>query len=336
MHKITHFIGIDVSKLTLDFALFVDGKVIAHWQIENTNKAIKKLLRMLVKQYGITTSNTLFILEYTGVYNEYVVTTLSLKGYFMCLESGVQVKRSLGLTRGKNDKVDSKRLAEYGFYHKQKLKFFTPNTKAIKQLAALISYRDRLLKTKKQHQTASKEQTKFLGKDIMGFVTKDTKALIKHIKSLIKNVEQKIKQIIDSDPELKRLYTLVVSVKGVGLVTAIRIIVATNGFTKITEAKKFACYSGVVPFEHSSGTSIRGKDRVSNMANKKIKRDLNMCARSAVQYDPELKEYYNRKVAEGKNKMSVLNAVRNKLVHRVFACVRDNRQFTPKYQNKAA
>ena len=336
MHKITHFIGIDVSKLTLDFTLFIDGQIIAHWQIENNKKEIKKLLRLLVKMHGINMLNSLFIMEYTGVYNEYAVTALSLEGYKMCLESGVQVKRSLGLTRGKNDKVDSMRLAEYGFYHRQKLKFFDPNRKTIKQLAALISHRDRLLKTKKQHQTATKEQAKFLGKEIMAFVSEEAKMLITFVKGSIKKVEKKIKQTIASDPELKKIYALVLSVKGIGMVTAVRILVATNGFTKITEPKKFACFSGVVPFEHSSGSSVRGKNRLSNMANKKIKRDLNMCARSAVQHAPQLNAYYNRKVAEGKNKMSVLNAVRNKLVHRVFACVRDNREFTSNYQYKAA
>jgi transposase len=82
-----------------------------------------------------------------------------------------------------------------------------------------------------------------------------------------------------------------------------------------------------VPFEHTSGKSVRSKPKVHYMANKKLKKQLHMCAMSAINFDPEIKEYYNRKVAEGKNKMLVINNVRNKLVHRVCACVRDNRTF---------
>lgn len=89
--------------------------------------------------------------------------------------------------------------------------------------------------------------------------------------------------------------------------------------------RKFACYSGIAPFEYRSGISIRGRTRVNPMANKKMKRYLHKASLTGIKLDEELKKYYERKVAEGKNKMSVLNAVRNKLLARVFAVV--NRGF---------
>ena len=115
-------------------------------------------------------------------------------------------------------------------------------------------------------------------------------------------------QIIKDDPELKALYRLTTSVVGVGKVTAIQLLVATDGFTKFDTAKKLASYCGVVPFENSSG-KFKGRARVSKMANKTLKTALHMCALSAMKVEGEMKEYYLRKVTEGKNKMSVINAL---------------------------
>ncbi len=99
------------------------------------------------------------------------------------------------------------------------------------------------------------------------------------------------------------------------------------------EVKKFACYAGVAPFEHTSGSSIRGKTRVSKMANMTIEKAIDLAAMSAIQCSQELKAYYHRKVAEGKNKMSVINAVRNKLISRLFACVNSRRMYKKDYQH---
>jgi transposase len=95
----------------------------------------------------------------------------------------------------------------------------------------------------------------------------------------------------------------------------------TDNFQKFSSSRQFSCYTGVVPLEHSSRTSIRGKSRVSHYANKKAKQLLNLAASVAIQHK-ELKQYYQRRVAEGKSKMSTLNIVRNKLVDRMFAVVK--------------
>ena len=88
----------------------------------------------------------------------------------------------------------------------------------------------------------------------------------------------------------------------------------------------------MVPFEHSSGKSVRGKSRVSHFAHKDLKTLLHMCAVGCISRKGELRDYYERKLAQGKNKMSVLNAIRNKIVHRIFAVVRDNTMYQKNYQ----
>src|SRR5699024_1377439 len=134
--------------------------------------------------------------------------------------------------------------------------------------------------------------------------------------------EKAIQGIIESNREINDLYDLVTSVTGVGKVTTWYLLAFTTGFTKFDTWRQFASYSGIAPFQKSSGTSIRGKTKVSNLANKKIKSLLELCAKNAIQHSPEMRKYYHRRVESGKNKMSTINIIRNKLVARIFAVVK--------------
>jgi len=113
----------------------------------------------------------------------------------------------------------------------------------------------------------------------------------------------------------------------VGKVVSWMMLAKTEGFTLINNPRKMACYCGVVPFDHQSGTSIRQKPRVSLYADKGIKSVLHLAAMSAIRLDNDLRTYYRRKVEEGKNKMSVLNAIRNKIIHRVFAVIKTQNRY---------
>ena len=134
-----------------------------------------------------------------------------------------------------------------------------------------------------------------------------------------------IDELIQSNITIKTIVERVSSIKGIGKQTAINLYVYTKGFTEFDNGKQLACYCGVVPFTKSSGTSVRYKSGVSPFANRKLKKLLHLCAMAAIRWNVDMKLYYERKVGEGKNKMSVINAVRNKLVLRIFAVVRDER-----------
>ncbi len=137
----------------------------------------------------------------------------------------------------------------------------------------------------------------------------------------ITTVEQEMNQLIEEDPELLNLYQLITSVKGIGGVTARFLIGYTVGFTTFESWRKFASYCGLAPFPFRSGTSIRGRTKVSYLANKEGKSLLSMCAASAIQSNPEMKAYFKRRIDQVKNKMSTLNIIRNKLLARAFAVV---------------
>ncbi len=103
---------------------------------------------------------------------------------------------------------------------------------------------------------------------------------------------------------------------------ATTIIITTNNFKKFDNWRKFASYSGIAPFSYQSGTSIKGRTKVSHLANKKVKALIHLCAISAIQHNPEMKKYYLKRIKTGKSKMSTINIIRNKLIARVFAVIK--------------
>jgi len=145
----------------------------------------------------------------------------------------------------------------------------------------------------------------------------------------IKIVEDTVRKIIKNNQNLNEIYEYAISVKSIGFVAACQLIVYTNGFTKFNSSKQIASYCGIAPFEFTSGTSIRGRTRVHHMANKELKTTLHMCAISSLAHNEEMKIYCKRKVKEGKNKMLILNAIRNKLLSRVFSCVKNKKMYAP-------
>jgi transposase len=334
--QIKHFIGIDVSKDTLDFSVVVDGKNLQHYCIKNSTREIKSTVNKIMKAFGATVDDTVFCMEHTGIYNLPLVKWLQSNQGKMWLESGVHIRKTLGLVRGKNDKVDSARIAMYAYINRHQIKFWNAPRKLIERIAALLSQRSRLNKAKKQLNTANQEQRLFLDTDIMRSLNKYTQKTVVVINKQIEAIENEILGLIKEDEKLNRMYQIITSVNGIGFVTASYILVTTNEFININNPKKYACYSGVVPFEHSSGSSVRGKTRVSHMANKNIKTLLHLAALSTIQMQGDLQEYYTRKVAEGKNKMSILNAIRNKLILRIFACIKQNREYEKNYSYKFA
>ncbi len=330
------FIGIDVSKNELDFSVQQGKCFLFHKEIINEPEAIKMLLKELSKLCGFSLSKAVFCMEHTGIYSNHLLSCLYQNRANICLESATQIKRSLGNLRGKNDKVDSMRIAAYAYKNREELRLWSPRREQVQQLAHLSSTRSRLIKAKKMLKTPLREYGSFVKKKASKQNTAVCNKALNGIEASLENVEKLIMSIINTDPELKRLFTLVTSVVGIGRVTAVQLLVTTNEFKDINNGKSYACYAGLVPYLEESGV-FKGKGRISHMANKKVKTLLHMAALVAIQHNEELKLYYERKVnIEKKNKMSVINAVRNKLVQRIFSCVNQNRKYEKNYLKSVA
>jgi transposase len=329
-----YMIGIDVSKEKVDLCLTCGGKVLKEWVVENSMTSITRALKELSKEHGISLEEVLLCAEYTGQYTYPLCCVCEDKGIDLWLENPAQIKLRSGVQRGKNDKLDARKIAAYAARFEDKARLFSLPEKVIASLKQLIAERDMYVMDKAKYQGQLTDQKRFMAKKDYEIKSKRLKQLIKKLEEAIEQIEEQIKDFIDDDPTLSRQHELLVSIDGVGDQTAVKMIVTTNMFRNFDDPRRFCCYAGCAPFEYSSGSSIRSSRRVSHRADKSVKKILHMAAlTAATRIKGELHDYYERKVAEGKNKMSVLNAVRAKLVHRMFAVIKNDQLYQKKYLN---
>lgn len=260
-------------------------------------------------------------LEPTGHYSYVVLFTLDELGLATWQAHPTDIQKSIGTTRGKTDKIDSFRIADYARRFNDRSRLITKEYLRTLKLKQLITRREALVKKKLMHETYLRDLNHYIDKDIKEeCVSMDTEQLVL-IKAHIKKVEQLIKQFICANPRWREQYDLLLTVDGVAEVGASHLIAITEGFTRFTDPRELACHAGYAPFPHTSGSSIRGKASTSKQSHKGLKTVLHMGAKSVIQRKGELQDYYLRKVAEGKKRITVLHAVANKIIHRVCAVI---------------
>ncbi|MFC5410769.1 IS110 family transposase [Larkinella bovis] len=328
---IRYFIGVDISKATLDWAVFDGQTVVLQSQSANTEMGIKSTVKLFKALPGFTVATSVCCMEHTGIYNAHVLAHLAKLSLPLWLESSFQIKKAGGLQRGKTDAIDAVRIAYYAFRFRDQLRLWQPPRPVLQKLAALSALRQRLLVVRQQLQQPMTEQQGFIDAALQKQLMKSCQASLKALTTDLEKTDQQITQLIQTDERLKELFAWITSVPGIGSATATEVLVATDEFKTITDPKKLACHAGVAPFEYRSGSSVRGKTSVSQHARKRVKSLFHLGAMSAIRIKGELQDYYRRKVAEGKNKMLVLNAVRNKLIHRVCSVVHRQQKYDKNY-----
>lgn len=323
--KVPYIIGADLSKKTIDF--FNHARK-THLLIDNNLLGFQQLMQWLSEQ-NINTSDVMMVMEHTGLYSEGLEKFLHQVSIAFTKVSGLAIKRSMGLVRGKSDKLDAQRIAQYGFEKQDKLVAEQPCDENLKRLKLLYSTRAKLVTQRAALITTVHEYAQVLQlkkSDIILTTQTDT---IKTLDRQIKKLDLAIQAVIEADEKINRNYRLLQTLNGVGKVVALVMILKTGNFTRFTQSRKFASFCGTAPFEYRSGTSIRGKTKVSHLADKVMKTLLDLSAKSAIQHDKELQEYYLRRTNSGKSKMSTINIVRNKLLHRMFAIIKRQTPYQP-------
>jgi len=327
MEKLIHFIGIDVSKLTIDVAIIINNDIgrIIQLVFTNDSKGFKEFKNRLNKE-KIPFPETVFCMEHTGYYSKQLSRFIIARHGNLWMEMSLKIIRSLGVQRGKNDKLDAKRIALFAQRNQQDFVPYNPPRLIVENLKTFLMLREKLINSKIALVVPVNELTcvdKAAGKIALKAISKALQGIKKNINTL----DAKIDELIASDKELAEKFKLVSSVPGVARITFCYLVYFTNEFKNYTEAKQLACYCGVVPFEYTSGSSVKGKPKVHNMANKKMKKLLHTAALCAVTHYPEFKQYYERKIKEGKPKMLILNNVRNKIVLRIAAVIKNNQPY---------
>ena len=295
MSKFSNFLGIDVSKEYFDAVVILnsDKNNTIHNQFTNDSKGLKVLISWL-KSYQSNAQNTLACLEHTGLYGKTIIQHLLAKEFNVWVEMSLKIILSLGVQRGKNDKVDAQRIAFYAMKNQEEAQFYQPPREVVDTIRKLLTLREHLVKTKALL-IKNTNELKGFEPELAKLNEKYSKSTIQGIEKDLKNIEKELDKVIEDDEKLSNLFEKATSVVGIGKVTALLLICFTNEFTMYENPRQLACYCGVVPFEYSSGKSVRAKPKVHYMANKTLKKQLHMCALSSITAKGELKDYLKEK-----------------------------------------
>lgn len=316
--KARTIIGVDVSKLTLDSAVLPADE---SKQVANARQGFKQWKQWMERNRQAD-NEVLVVMEHTGLYSHLFELFLQAEEISYCKKPAAEIKQSIGLTRGKNDRIDARRIAQYGWLRREELVAGQYPIALIVSIKDLLSYRNKLVRDRSGYKVRLKEELETGRVKKTDFLYKEQQKDIAYLDAKIKMVEKEILKLIKSDKAVHRNFLLLQTIKGVGKITAAYIIAVTDNFVRFSDPRKFNCYAGLAPFDHQSGKSIRARSRISHLANKTIKCLLRLSAFVAIQYNEELKTYYQARVAEGKSKMSVLNIIGAKLVKIMFAVVK--------------
>lgn len=328
-------IGIDISKEKIDASaievqnVLLSVRKLGYETFENRPMGFRRMLvwaRHLIKGVGL--EEVLFCCETTGGYDRCLCDYIYAKDLDIWRQSALQIKRSMGVRKGKDDKADSLMIAEYALRHMDKAVIYETPSPVIRELKALLQYRHKLVqeKTEKKVRMSQLSDTAAKSKSV-SFILRDARKSIKALEKSIRQCEQQILGLIKGDGQLARNYEHIISVSGIGIVNATALIAYSNNFKGITTANRMASYYGIAAFRDTSGTSVDKKAYVKCYSNSLLKAYLTQSAEWAVRENGIYHGYYLRLKQKGKPYGIIINNVRNKLIHLVYSLVSNDMDY---------
>lgn len=319
MNKYKETFGVDISKDVFD----VHGSKSGHDQYKNDESGFKQLLKSLTK-------NCIVAMEATGYYHYRLAQFLYKNGVVVSVINPLSIKRfiQMKLAKVKTDKSDSKAICEYALTNE------IPIYNALTDVQSECLQLFRLLDSYLKQRTMLKN--KMHGEEVLGLPSKlvyrSLRRSRKHLDKEIKGIESHILSLVKADQQAQ--LTLLTSVPGIGKKTALFLIVVTDGFSKFENAAQLCSYVGITPTIRESGSSVRGRARISKVVNRKLRNLLFLCSFNACKYNKACRELYERIVNKGKSKKLVLIAVCNKLLKQCFAIAKSGRPYDETYVSK--
>jgi transposase len=316
MDKYKETYGVDISKDVFD----AYGNQSGHCQFKNSEVGFKQLKRHLSLQ-------CLVVMEATGYYHYRLAQFLYENEVAVSVVNPLSVKRFIQMksAKVKTDKSDARAICEYGQMNE------VPLYNALTDVQSECLQLFRLLDSYLKHRTATKN--KIHGEDVLGIpskaVCRSLRRSKKHLDKEIQLIENRITSLVKADQQDQP--TLLQSIPGIGIKTALFLIVLTDGFEKFETGSQLCSYAGITPTVRESGSSVRGGSRISKVGNRKLRNLLFLCSFNACKHNKSCREVYERIVNKGKSKKLALIAVSNKLLKQCFAIAKSGRPYDETY-----
>ncbi|TPE39280.1 IS110 family RNA-guided transposase [Pontibacter mangrovi] len=304
-------IGIDVSKETL-VVCHAPGDKDQHLEVSNNKAGFQRLL----KSCGGT--DRLYVMEATGAYYMQLAYFLHSQGAAVAVINPVVIKRfvQMHLGKGKSDKKDAQWIMRYG--QQNQVKQWQPETPLLVECRQLEQAIEQLIKQKTMISNSLEALERQPVKCLL--VVRGLKQTSKLLQRQIGHMERELQDKMGSLFSIEM--DLLVSIPGIGRKTAGMLLLFAGGFQQMASYRQLIAKAGLCPREYTSGTSIRGKVRITKMGGSLIRSKLYMCSLTAMRGNAACKELYERLVARGKNGKVALIAVCNKLLKQAFAIVK--------------
>lgn len=329
------FIGIDISKTKFDVGILdSNGKGKDHKVFSNNTlgfETMQSWVQSITQDLPV-----LYCMEFTGIYSRLLWHFLQDDDQSLWMESGFQIKRKSGNSKGKTDKKDAFMIAEYALSHRHRLKITYKYDQNLELLHDLLSSRNRLLNDLKRLEVPINELKSHGGKRNYDLLQKVNQPAINGIKASLKELQLAINELIAENEAWQENIKLATSIKGIGQNTCLWILLYSRNFDSEFTARRFASLAGVAPFESASGSSIRGGTHTHHFSHKFLKGMLHTSAMSAIQYNQAIGQYHKRKKEEGKKGFITMNNVKNKLIHQIFAVVKSKKMYDDDYKHPKA
>jgi transposase len=313
-------LGIDISKKDFYVSLLTETPATKPKKFTNNTQGFESLLNWL-KQQSVVELHA--CMEATSIYGEALAEFLYGEGFQVSIVNPARIKgfAKSELLRTKTDSVDAALIARFCAAMKPSL--WTPTAPEVKELQALL----RRLESVTEMMTSEQNR--------LETATPTVAALTQEHLDYLKQQQQLIKKLIsdhfDQHPHLKQQRELLTSIPGIGDLTASILLAEIGDVSDYDNARQLAAYAGLTPSERSSGTSVRGKTRLSCTGNVRMRKALYMPAVVAMRHNPLLKAMSERLLGRGKVKMQVIGALMRKLVHLAFGILKSQKPFDPNY-----
>ena len=325
-----HFIGADISKLTLDIACF--DETTKRWskpcKVRNIKRGWNELIRTVEKQTQASCDSVCIVMEATGVYHLKVAAYLFRAGLKVIVVNpgrAAQYAKSQNQDN-KTDPLDAKSLQRYGS-NLEKFHLFTPDSPEISELKTLLS------RLRQLDKDLRREQNRLEKSDFQEASTLLRTSLKRSIRFIIKDqkwVQAHIDELIAGSVKLKRDQQLMCSIKGIGKVTSQWLLPLLSD-QRFNSAREVGAFLGLAPCHKTSGTTLKTRGKLTGRGNADLRARLFMPAMSAATNDPEMRAFYQGLIAKGKPKKVALTAVMRKLTHLCYGVVKNQTPYQANY-----
>lgn len=314
-------VGIDVAKQSLEVCLLLQEKP-QHRQFPNTPAGHRALDRWLQRQAAPALP---VCLEATGQYGQAVAEFLHHQGHAVSVVNPARIKAfgQSQLRRNKTDRADAQLIAQ--FCASQRPLRWTPPPASFRDLQALVRHLEDLQSMRQQ------EANRRLSGVTTARVVADLQAHVRFLDQQIEQVQQAMQEHIERHPDLRRQQQLLVSIPGIGRLTAAKLLGEIRAVSEFESARQLAAYAGLTPRNFVSGSSIHKKSRLSKTGNAHVRKILYLPAVSARRWNPIIQAFCQRLSSSGLTALQQIGAAMRKLLHLVYGILKSGKPFDPNY-----